>query len=294
MADLKGGPKTTLPRFLSRADRRWKATVGEITVSVVGSKNPNCFDTHQIPKNAAYAIPDEAATRLMTASLDVTDPTAATRVVSDAVDHFGRIDVLVNNAGYGLITAFEEMSPEQIHQQFATNVYGVMNVTRAVLPVMRRQRSGHLFTIASMGGYLGGSRGTAYAASKFAVAGFTESLALELEEFGITATIVGPGYFRTDFLDKSSAILEPATLIEDYRASNAAFRAATETANHAQQGDPNALGRLLVEIAAERKPPLHLPVGADAVQLVEQHHNSVLNDIKAWRAKSSNTAFNAG
>ena len=164
-----------------------------------------------------------------------------------------------------------------------------MNVTRAVLPVMRRQRSGHLFTIASMGGYLGGSRGTAYAASKFAVAGFTESLALELEEFGITATIVGPGYFRTDFLDKSSAILEPATLIEDYRASNAAFRAATETANHAQQGDPNALGRLLVEIAAEKKPPLHLPVGADAVQLVEQHHNSVLNDIKAWRAKSSNT-----
>lgn len=125
--------------------------MGEITVSVVGSKNPNWFDTHQIPKNAAYAIPDEAATRLMTASLDVTDPTAATRVVSDAVDHFGRIDVLVNNAGYGLITAFEEMSPEQIHQQFATNVYGVMNVTRAVLPVMRRQRSGHLFTIASMG-----------------------------------------------------------------------------------------------------------------------------------------------
>jgi NAD(P)-dependent dehydrogenase (short-subunit alcohol dehydrogenase family) len=166
--------------------------VGEITVSVVGSKNPNWFDTHQIPKNAAYAIPDEAATRLRTASLDVTDPTAATRVVSDD---------------------------------------------------------------------LGGSRGTAYAASKFAVAGFTESLALELEEFGITATIVGPGYFRTDFLDKSSAILEPATLIEDYRASNAAFRAATETANHAQQGDPNALGRLLVEIAAERKPPLHLPVG---------------------------------
>jgi NAD(P)-dependent dehydrogenase (short-subunit alcohol dehydrogenase family) len=265
--------------------------VSEITVSVVGSENPNWFDTHQIPKNAAYAIPDEAATRLMTASLDVTDPTAATRVVSDAVDHFGRIDVLVNNAGYGLITAFEEMSPEQIHQQFATNVYGVMNVTRAVLPVMRRQRSGHLFTIVSMRGYLGGSRGTAYAASKFAVAGFTESLALELEEFGITATIVGPGYFRTDFLDKSSAILEPATLIEDYRASNAAFRAATETANHAQQGDPNALGRLLVEIAAERKPPLHLPVGADAVQLVEQHHNSVLNDIKAWRAKSSNTAF---
>jgi NAD(P)-dependent dehydrogenase (short-subunit alcohol dehydrogenase family) len=87
--------------------------VGEITVSVVGSKNPNWFDTHQIPKNAAYAIPDEAATRLMTASLDVTDPTAATRVVSDAVDHFGRIDVLVNNAGSGLITAFEEMSPEQ-------------------------------------------------------------------------------------------------------------------------------------------------------------------------------------
>ena len=141
--------------------------MGEITVSVVGSKNPNWFDTHQIPKNAAYAIPDEAATRLMTASLDVTDPTAATRVVSDAVDHFGRIDVLVNNAGYGLITAFEEMSPEQIHQQFATNVYGVMNVTRAVLPVMRRQRSGHLFTIASMGGYnvrAKSSRRTSYCA----------------------------------------------------------------------------------------------------------------------------------
>ena len=151
-----------------------------------------------------------------------------------------------------------------------------MNVTRAVLPVMRRQRSGHLFTIASMGGYLGGSRGTAYAAAKFAVAGFTESLALELEEFGITATIVGPGYFRTDFLDKSSAILEPATLIEDYRASNAAFRAATETANHAQQGDPNALGRLLVEIAAEIKPPLHLP--SSPISPACRAHHTRLND----------------
>jgi NAD(P)-dependent dehydrogenase (short-subunit alcohol dehydrogenase family) len=267
--------------------------VGEITVSVVGSKNPNWFDTHQIPKNAAYAIPDEAATRLMTASLDVTDPTAATRVVSDAVDHFGRIDVLVNNAGYGLITAFEEMSPEQIHQQFATNVYGVMNVTRAVLPVMRRQRSGHLLTIASMGLPRWIARDSV---RRFQVCGGRLHRVARPRTRGVRhhrdncRTRILPHRF----LDKSSAILEPATLIEDYRASNAAFRAATETANHAQQGDPNALGRLLVEIAAERKPPLHLPVGADAVQLVEQHHNSVLNDIKAWRAKSSNTAFNAG
>jgi NAD(P)-dependent dehydrogenase (short-subunit alcohol dehydrogenase family) len=132
--------------------------VGEITVSVVGSKDPNWFDTHQIPKNAAYAIPDEAATRLMTASLDVTDPTAATRVVSDAVDHFGRIDVLVNNAGDGLITAFEEMSPEQIHQQFATNVYGVMNVTRAVLQSCDASAAGTCSRSLRWVCYLGGSR----------------------------------------------------------------------------------------------------------------------------------------
>jgi short chain dehydrogenase len=132
---------------------------------------------------------------------------------------------------------------------------------------MRRQRSGHLFTIASMGGYLGGSRGTAYAASKFAVAGFTESLAFELEEFGITATIVGPGYFRTDFLDKSSAILEPATLIEDYRASNAAFRdvygvTSTRTSMFGRREDARPRAKL-----RPRKPELrhedHLCCGLD-------------------------------
>jgi NAD(P)-dependent dehydrogenase (short-subunit alcohol dehydrogenase family) len=237
------------------------------------------------------AFGDVPASRLLPARLDVTDLEQAHQVAQAAVDAFGRIDVLVNNAGYGQLGAFEETTPEEVHAQLDTNLFGVMNVTRAVLPLMRAQRAGRIFNVASMGGYRSGRQGGVYAASKFAVVGFTESLADEVAEFGITATVVAPGYFRTDFLDPSSLRFGGSTPIPDYAASTEARRQALANANHAQQGDPAKLGRVVVELAKNDKPPVHFPVGRDAVEVITEHHSRVLDEIAAWRGLSETTSY---
>lgn len=237
------------------------------------------------------AFGDIPTNRLLPAKLDVTDLEQAQHVAHAAVGAFGRVDVLVNNAGYGQFSAFEEMTPEEVHAQLDTNLFGVMNVTRAVLPLMRAQRSGRIFNVASMGGYRGGSLGSAYAASKFAVVGFTESLAAEVAEFGIRATVVAPGYFRTDFLDPSSAKFGSGAPIPDYAGSAEARRKTYADVNHAQEGDPAKLGRALVELADTDEPPVHFPVGRDAVEVITEHHNRVLDEIAAWRELSETTSY---
>jgi NAD(P)-dependent dehydrogenase (short-subunit alcohol dehydrogenase family) len=238
------------------------------------------------------AFGDLPTNRLLPAKLDVTDLEQAQHVAHAAVDAFGRVDVLVNNAGYGQFSAFEEMTPDEVRAQLDTNLFGVMNVTRAVLPLMRARRSGRIFNVASMGGYRGGSLGSAYAASKFAVVGFTESLAAEVAEFGIRATVVAPGYFRTDFLDPSSARFGSGAPILDYAGSAEARRKTYADVNHAQQGDPAKLGRALVELANTDKPPVHFPVGPDAVDVITDHHNKVLDEIATWRVLSESTSYN--
>jgi NAD(P)-dependent dehydrogenase (short-subunit alcohol dehydrogenase family) len=230
------------------------------------------------------------AERLLRATLDVADPGEAGRVAEAAVRAFGRIDVLVNNAGYGQLGAFEETTPDEVRKQFDTNLFGLMNVTRAVLPTMRAQRSGRIFNLSSIAGYGTSSRGGVYAASKFAVAGFTESLAGELAEFGISAISVAPGYFRTDFLDPSSVGFGTGTAIADYAASTAAFRKEMAAVNHAQEGDPVTFGRALVELAAADTPPVHFPVGRDAVEFITEHHQRVLAEIATWRTLSESTS----
>ena len=237
------------------------------------------------------AFGDVPTNRLLRATLDVTDLDQAHQVAQAAIDAFGRVDVLVNNAGYGQFSAFEEMTPDEVRAQLETNLFGVMNVTRAVLPVMRAQRSGRIFNIASMGGYRSGSLGSAYAASKFAVVGFTESLAAEVAEFGISATIVAPGYFRTDFLDPSSARFGSGAPLPDYAGSAQARRETYANINHAQDGDPTKLGRALVELAGTDKPPVHFPVGRDAVEVIVDHHTRVLDEIAAWRGLSESTSY---
>jgi NAD(P)-dependent dehydrogenase (short-subunit alcohol dehydrogenase family) len=189
-----------------------------------------------------------------------------------------------------LLTHFEETDDAQIRAQFETNVFGLMRVTRAVLPVMRRQRSGHVFNISSMGGYTTGPHASIYSASKFAVSGFTEALATEVRNFGITATNVAPGFFRTDFLDDSSVRYSRARPIPEYDAARARIAASLER-NHAQPGDPAALGRLLVEVANSQHRPLHLPIGVDATEAVEQHHRTVLEEIEVWRHRVARTSF---
>ena len=202
--------------------------------------------------------------QVLSLALDVTQEAQAAAAVEAALSRFGRIDMLVNNAGYGQLGLFEEVSSSDIERQFHTNVFGLMHVTRAVLPAMRRQRSGHILNLASVGGFLGFENASIYCATKFAVEGFSASLAPEVAPFGIKVTVVEPGFFRTDFLDQRS-VRYGSQHIDDYAAASSASRATYDSYNHQQPGDPARLGQALVEIASMSTPPLHFVAGSDAV-----------------------------
>ncbi|WP_063029783.1 SDR family NAD(P)-dependent oxidoreductase [Pseudomonas yamanorum] len=228
--------------------------------------------------------------QVMTAALDIRDEQQAQTVVAAAIARFGRIDVLVNNAGYGQFGPFEEVEPEAIERQFATNVFGTFNVTRAVLPVMRRQRSGHLVMMSSNGGFKGVRGASMYSASKFAIEGFSEALAEEVAEFGIRLTLLEPGAFRTDFLD--SRMLKRGTRgLEDYAEFRARTLAVFEARNHRQIGDPDRLGLAVVQLAALAAPPLRFVAGSDAVSVVEAKLGQVHADLERWRSLSTSTDF---
>src|SRR3954454_13189553 len=185
---------------------------------------------------------------LLVAKLDVTSSDDATSAVEAAVDRFGGVDVLVNNAASFYAGFFEELTPEQMDLQINTTLIGPMNVTRAALPVMRKQRSGHVVTISSSAGFAGFEYGTAYAASKFGVDGWMESLAPEIEPFGIRTTVVNPGFFRTELLTQESTHYAPAS-IEDYAERNAAQRAFWDGMNGKQGGEPAKLAQALLTLA---------------------------------------------
>jgi NAD(P)-dependent dehydrogenase (short-subunit alcohol dehydrogenase family) len=227
---------------------------------------------------------------LLAVRLDVTSPQDAKAAVKAAVDRFGGIDVLVNNAASFYAGFFEELTPEQIDRQIATTLIGPMNVTRAVLPVMRRQRSGHVVTISSSAGLAGFAYGTAYAASKFGVDGWMESLAPEIEPFGIHATVVNPGFFRTELLTKESTNYAEAT-IEDYAESNAAQREFWESQNGRQSGDPAKLAQALLTITDQAQPPLRFIAGADALAQAEEKLAARRQQIDAYRDLSSSLAL---
>jgi NAD(P)-dependent dehydrogenase (short-subunit alcohol dehydrogenase family) len=226
--------------------------------------------------------------QVLSLALDVTDAAQARSVVAVAVDHFGRIDVLVNNAGYGLMGMFEENTPEAIERQYATNVFGLMHVTRAVLPVMRRQRSGRIFNITSIGGLRGVAGWSAYCSTKFAVEGFSESLAPEVAPFGIQVTAVEPGAFRTDFLDPSS-VQHSSTVIDDYAALSTEHRSTWTERNHQQAGDPVKLGTALIKLASAEHQPLHWVVGTDAVTWATGKITGLTEELERWRELSLST-----
>ncbi|MBA1204343.1 SDR family NAD(P)-dependent oxidoreductase [Pseudomonas capeferrum] len=230
----------------------------------------------------------EYADRVLAVALDVSNEAQALTAVKAAMAQFGRIDVLVNNAGYGQLAPFEENLASDAEKQFATNVFGVFNVCRAVLPVMRAQRSGHVFNVSSMGGVLGMGGAALYCASKFAVEGFSESLAQEVAQFGIKVTLVEPGVFRTDFLDASSAAFG-ARGLEDYAAFTAKVKGASAAGNHQQTGNPSKLGAALVHLANTEQPPLRYLAGSDAYQQVGEKLNRMLAQIEHWRELSCST-----
>jgi NAD(P)-dependent dehydrogenase (short-subunit alcohol dehydrogenase family) len=220
--------------------------------------------------------------RLLALPLAVDDPAQAHAAVAAALARFGAIDVLVNNAGYGHIGFFEEAAAAEIEAQYATNVFGLFNVTRAALPAMRAARRGRVFNLSSTAGLRGIAAGSLYCSSKFAVEGFSESLAQELAPFGIHVTIVEPGPFRTDFL-KPESIRFAAGEVADYDARRAEMRASFEQRNGKQAGDPVRLAEAIVALSNEAAPPMRFAAGAMAVAAFEAKLASMEAELDRWR-----------
>jgi NAD(P)-dependent dehydrogenase (short-subunit alcohol dehydrogenase family) len=228
---------------------------------------------------------------LLVVKLDVTDPADAQEAARAAVDRFGRIDVLVNNAGNFYAGFFEELSPQDFRAQVETLLFGPLNVTRAVLPVMRAQRSGLVIAISSTAGLVGAEFNSAYAAAKFAVEGWIESLAPEVAPFGIRTMVVEPGFFRTDLLTpESTSYAEPS--IDDYAERTSQTVAAWNAMNGQQGGDPAKLANALVQLAGQDEPPLRWVAGADAIATVEQKAKDLLAQADAYRELSSSLGYN--
>ena len=230
---------------------------------------------------------------LLALTLDVTKPVDAERAVRAAVERFGRIDVLVNNAASFEAGFFEELTPEQMDRQLATSLLGPMHVTRAVLPVMRRQRAGHIIAISSTAGLSAGSDFlTAYAASKFGLEGWIESLRPEIAPFGIHTSVVNPGFFRTELLTEQSTHYATGA-IADYDERRAPLVALWQSMNGQQSGDPAKLAQALLTIASQEPPPRRFIAGADAIGAVEQKIAELQSDVASNRALSISLAFEA-
>ena len=221
-------------------------------------------------------------------ALDVTNVEQVQATVKAALDAFGHIDVLVNNAGYGLFGAFEELSDKQIRQQLEANLFGAMNVTRAVLPSMRTQRAGHLVQISSVSGQIGSIGFSAYQASKFGLEGWSEALSKEIAPFGIRVTIIEPGTFRTDWAGRSMVKAEP---MATYNEIMEIRREQIQAENGSQRGDPARAAQTIIAVVESEHPPLRLPLGTDATTMIRQHIEQQLNDLDHWESLSHSTDF---
>lgn len=226
---------------------------------------------------------------LLSVSLDVTDEKQAAAAVAAAIDRFGKIDVLVNNAGICLLGAVEETSAEQVETLFRTNVFGLLNVTRAALPSMRKRRRGHIINISSVAGYSGYVGFGVYSSTKFAVEGLSEALHAELSPLGVHVTVVEPGFFRSDILDKEKSLIEAAAQLSDYDGTAGAVRAFVPKISHNQPGDPVKLARALVELANATDPPLRLPLGPDTLKRMAEKDAVVARETAAWRELAAST-----
>ncbi|TCR72205.1 oxidoreductase [Rhizobium sp. BK376] len=228
--------------------------------------------------------------RLQALALDVTDPAAIDATVGEANRKLGSIDVLVNNAGYGQLGAFEEIERTTLAQQFATNVFGVFDVTRAVLPIMRAQRSGHIITISSIAGIEGFAGSSVYCSTKHAVSGWSEGLGREVAPFGIKVSCVYPGRFRTDFLDGSSVRFGQIS-IEDYHMFSSQRRQDLEANNHQQIGDPVKFGATILSLVNMADPPARLATGSDAYAVLSKAAKSLEANAEEWKGLTLSTDF---
>ena len=231
-----------------------------------------------------------ARPNLLAIKLDVTNEEQAREAVRQTVGRFGRIDVLINNAGFGVLGAVEEISGAEVEAVYRTNVFGLLSVTRAALPQLRHQGSGHIINISAIVGYKSLFGWAVYASTKFAVEGISEGLAMEVKPLGIKVTIVEPGFFRTDFLDGQSLNICPA-VIEDYAETTGAMRQAALSSNHKQPGDPARLAKALLQIVDDPNPPLRMPFGSDTVATIEAKNAFVAEELNNWRTLAVSTDF---
>jgi NAD(P)-dependent dehydrogenase (short-subunit alcohol dehydrogenase family) len=237
------------------------------------------------------AVGHEHGDNLALVELDVTKEAQAKAAVDAAVQKFGRIDVLVNNAGNSILGNFEELTTAELESQFSTNFWGAVHVLRAVLPVMRRQRSGHIMTISSVAGAVGLKHCSAYSATKFAVEGLSLAVATEVEQFGIKMTVVEPGFFRTELLD-SHNVKYAASSIADY-ASEEPAEAMWSPYDGQQPGDPNKFGDALVQLSKMVSPPRVFVAGSDGLGVITPALEARLKDIRDHKALSSSMAIDA-
>jgi NAD(P)-dependent dehydrogenase (short-subunit alcohol dehydrogenase family) len=239
-------------------------------------------------EDLARQYPGKALAR----TLDVTKPAEIEAVARQAVDEFGHIDVLVNNAGFGVSGAIEEMSEEEFEPMFQTNVYGLIRTTRAFLPHFRERRSGHIINFSSIGGLVGGAGWGFYSTTKFAVEGFSEALAAEMKPLGVRVTLIEPGPFRTDFLGRSGQLAERELL--EYAETAGKMRTFVRTQSGKQPGDPQKAVEAIIAVADSPEPPLHLILGKSALARFRDKLSTLQSEIATWEAVTTGADFPQG
>lgn len=237
------------------------------------------------------AVGETQANNFLALAMNLKSEDSVAGAIAKTIEKFDRVDVVVNNAGYGLLGALEELSDAEARDNFEVNVFGSLNVIRQVLPQLRKQQSGHILNIASIGGFSGNYPGFGiYCATKFAVHGFTESLAAEVKEFGIHATVVSPGYFRTEFLT-SGSMGTPEKPIAEYTAVRQSQQFHEQDMNNNQAGDPEKAADVMIEVASAPNPPLHLFLGQDAYDVAYAKIDAVKADLEGWKQQTISTGF---
>lgn len=241
--------------------------------------------------NSLISAFGEASENFLPLSVNITDNNDVKSAIAKTTEHFGQINVIVNNAGYGQIGTLEELTDEEARENYAVNVFGTLNVIRNAMPYLREQKSGNIFNISSIGGFSGNFPGWGiYCSTKFAVAGFTEALAEEAKDFGIHATVVYPGYFRTDFLAKDS-VKTPANPIQAYEAARSSEQAHLDEINGNQPNDPVKAADVLIQLSKEENPPVHFLLGVGTMEFLTNKVDAITGDTRKWEVLANSTGI---
>jgi NAD(P)-dependent dehydrogenase (short-subunit alcohol dehydrogenase family) len=239
------------------------------------------------PGKVAAALGDDPG--LLVVSMDVTKESEVQAAAGQAIAHFGRLDIVVNNAGYGIVGGIEEISDAEAKRQYDTNVFGVLNVIRAVLPILRKQRSGHIINVSSLFAFDAIPGWALYGSTKFAVEGISQGLAKELEPFGIKVTAIEPGLFTTEFTARGSYVVAAKPIVDYAATMVGAMRAGTDAYHGTQPGDPKKLAQVVAALGHTETPPLHLPIGTDSVDMYRSQAAQLAKDVEAWLSVANST-----